>query len=721
MPQPTPTQSSPRSTPSSGRWRRPCTGRCACSRVPAPARPAPSPTGSPTASTPGSYSRSTVLAVTFTARAAGEMRSRLRELGVGGVQARTFHAAALRQLQYFWPRAVGGEAPAARSTTRRRCVAEAAGRLRLPLDRPRLRDLAAEIEWAKVTLLVARRLRRGRDARPAATPPAGLDLAAIARLFAAYEEVKRASGRHRLRGRAAAHRRRARGPRATSPSEVRGAVPALRRRRVPGRQPAAAAAARPVARRAATTLCVVGDPSQTIYSFTGATPRYLLGVPRRGSRARRSCGWSATTARRRRSSRWPTVSLSGAPAVRGRRALELVAQRAAGPGAAVRRATPTSRPRPPASPRAVRGAASTAGDAAGRDRGAVPDQRPVRGLRAGAGRRRACPTSLRGGERFFDRARGPPGGPAAARRGPRVGRRRRQACPASVRATSSPRPAGPPARPPGGGAARERWESLAALVPRWPTTSRPPRPEATLADARRRARGARGGAARPDRRGRDARVAARGQGPGVGRRVPRRRWSTGMVPISHAPTAEAGRGGAPAALRRRDPRARAPVAVLVAGAQPGGRATRQPSRFLDGLRPAMSATRRSASRSAAAAKGRGRGRVGRTAGAAAELLPRRPQRKLGRCDDCPPTYDEALFERLRAWRLARSRADRGARLRRVHRRDARRRIAECAAVDARGAVADRGVGGQARALRRRRAGARRRRVRAVEERSSDPA
>src|SRR5213083_1545737 len=47
-----------------------------------------------------------VLAVTFTARAAGEMRGRLRELGVLGVQARTFHSAALRQLGYFWPRVV---------------------------------------------------------------------------------------------------------------------------------------------------------------------------------------------------------------------------------------------------------------------------------------------------------------------------------------------------------------------------------------------------------------------------------------------------------------------------------------------------------------------------------------------------------------------------------------------------------------------------------------
>ena len=66
----------------------------------------------------GVYVPQRVLAVTFTARAAGEMRTRLRDLGAAGVQARTFHAAALRQLRYFWPRHVGGELPRARRRTR---------------------------------------------------------------------------------------------------------------------------------------------------------------------------------------------------------------------------------------------------------------------------------------------------------------------------------------------------------------------------------------------------------------------------------------------------------------------------------------------------------------------------------------------------------------------------------------------------------------------------
>ena len=47
----------------------------------------------------GVYAPTEVLAVTFTTRAAGEMRQRLRTMGASAVQARTFHSAALRHWQ----------------------------------------------------------------------------------------------------------------------------------------------------------------------------------------------------------------------------------------------------------------------------------------------------------------------------------------------------------------------------------------------------------------------------------------------------------------------------------------------------------------------------------------------------------------------------------------------------------------------------------------------
>jgi DNA helicase-2/ATP-dependent DNA helicase PcrA len=86
-----------------------------------------------------------VLAVTFTTRAAGELRSRLHRLGAPGVQARTFHAAALRQLSYFWPRVVGGEPPKI-IESKIGLVADAARACRLAFGRSELRDIAAEIE-----------------------------------------------------------------------------------------------------------------------------------------------------------------------------------------------------------------------------------------------------------------------------------------------------------------------------------------------------------------------------------------------------------------------------------------------------------------------------------------------------------------------------------------------------------------------------------------------
>jgi DNA helicase-2/ATP-dependent DNA helicase PcrA len=83
-----------------------------------------------------------VLTVTFTARAAGELRTRLRALGVDGAQARTFHSAALRQLRYFWPTVVGGPVPDV-VASKLSALAEAVNRCGRRADRTLLRDLAS--------------------------------------------------------------------------------------------------------------------------------------------------------------------------------------------------------------------------------------------------------------------------------------------------------------------------------------------------------------------------------------------------------------------------------------------------------------------------------------------------------------------------------------------------------------------------------------------------
>lgn len=89
--------------------------------------------------------------------------------------------------------------------------------------------------------------------------------------------------------------------------------------------------------------------------------------------------------------------------------------------------------------------------------------------------------------------------------------------------------------------------------------------------------------------------------------------------------------------------------------QPGGRATREPSRFLSDLGVVTGADEPRIHRGSGRARGeRGRRgparcRVCRTALVTAE------ERTLGRCRSCPSDLDEDLLERLRAWRLQESR------------------------------------------------------------------
>ena len=132
-----------------------------------------------------------VLAVTFTARAAGELRMRLAGLGVadagtGPVQARTFHSAALRNLSYFWPR-VYGEEPWQLLDGQFRAVAQAVRRVGLDPTTETIRDVLTEIGWAKSSLLTPdtyadQALALGRDL-PVPAPE-------VARAFRAYEDLK---------------------------------------------------------------------------------------------------------------------------------------------------------------------------------------------------------------------------------------------------------------------------------------------------------------------------------------------------------------------------------------------------------------------------------------------------------------------------------------------------------------------------------------------------
>ncbi len=605
-----------------------------------------------------------VLAVTFTARAAGEMRGRLRQLGAGGVQARTFHSAALRQLQYFWPRAVGGRLP--RLVERKvQLVSEAAGRLRLRLDRGELRDVTGEIEWAKVTQTVP-------EDYPAAAALAGRETARdpveIAAVYTGYEQLKRERdvidfedvllltvGVLQERPDVAEQVR----------SQYRHFV-------VDEYQDVS-----PLQQRLLDlwlgdrdSLCVVGDAGQTIYSFTGATPDYLLDFRRRHP--------GATVVRLVRDYRsTPQVVhlanglLAAASGKAAAHRLDLVSQVPPGPEPSF-----TEYADEPAeaegTARRIRALV---------DRGTRPSAVAVlfrinaqselyEQALADAG----VPYQLRGAERFFERPEVREAGlllRGAARAGGGSGGDGDD-LPAQVRAVLGTR-GWTPAPPAGTGAVRDRWESLAALV-RLAEEFSAARPHTTLGafvaelDERVAAQHA------PTVEG--VTLASLHAAKGL-------EWDAvflvglaeGTLPITYARTPEQ------IEEERRllyvgVTRARTRLTLSWAlSRSPGGRGGRQPSRFLTSLRHGVPVSSAGPPHGGAggiswgtAARG---GRLDGAAGAPAAARRRTPARcrvcgralsdpgeiKLLRCEGCPSELDEGLHGRLLAWR-----ADQAARL-----------------------------------------------------------
>ncbi|QUR66687.1 ATP-dependent DNA helicase UvrD2 [Mycobacterium spongiae] len=227
-----------------------------------------------------------ILAVTFTQRAAGEMRTRLRALdtaagagsGVGAVQALTFHAAAHRQLRYFWPRVIA-DTGWQLLDSKFAIVARAAGRARLNASTDDIRDLAGEIEWAKASLIGPEEYA---NAVAAARRDIPLDAAQIAAAYTEYEALKvQAEGvtlldfDDLLLHTAAAIENDA-GVAEEFRDRYRCFVVDEYQDVTPLQQRVLSAW---LGERDDVT--VVGDANQTIYSFTGASPRFLLDFSRR--------------------------------------------------------------------------------------------------------------------------------------------------------------------------------------------------------------------------------------------------------------------------------------------------------------------------------------------------------------------------------------------------------------------------------------------------------
>lgn len=592
----------------------------------------------------GVLSPQRLLAVTFTARAAAEMRSRLRDLGVGNVQARTFHAAALRQLQFFWPQAVGGQLPNLLDH-KAPVIAEAARRLRLSTDRASIRDLASEIEWAKVSMLTpANYLEKAQDRGT----PGGFDLTAVARVFQSYEDVKTdrniidfedvlliTVGILQEDAKVAATVREQ--YRHFVVDEYQDVSPLQQRLLdlwLGGRD----------------ELCVVGDASQTIYSFTGASPQHLLGFKAKYPEA-------AVVKLIRDYRSTPQVVKLANNLLAGRRSggpiadaawatpLQLVAQRPAGPEPKFMECTDDE----------AEAAAVAQKIKALLDAGTLASEVAVlfRTNGQSAAYEQALASAgigyqLRGGERFF------------ARKEVRDAILQLRAATRAVAESDGPEPVGQVVRdivaslgytdaaPHSGGASRERWESLAALVALADELSQARGPEFGLPEFVNELQERSLAQHAPTVQG--VTLASLHAAKGL-------EWdavflvglSEGLMPISFADTPES------VDEERRllyvgITRAREFLSLSWSTARtPGGRANRKPSRFLDGLRPD----------SVGGSSARVLPQVPRRKAAApamcwvcGSMLGSGAERKVGRCSQCPPSYEEQTFDDLRQWRKA---------------------------------------------------------------------
>ncbi len=581
----------------------------------------------------GVYNPTEVLAVTFTTRAAGEMRTRLRSLGAAGVQARTFHSAALRQARYFWPRVYGGELPVL-TESKLPLLGTAARRNRLQTDQASLRDLASEIEWAKVSNVRPDDYARIAEARGRSV--SGQDPASVARVFAAYEEVKRDQGRMDMEDvllcaaallaedeRVAAEvRRQYRWFVVDEFQDVSPIQSALLDLWLGGRH----------------DLCVVGDPAQTIYSFAGASASYLTDFGRRHPGTT-----SLELVRNYRSTPQVVAAanqlLAGTPSA----GVSLRSQQDSGPEVDYVEYSDE-----------VAEAEAVAARILDLRRSGTPLREIAVLFRINAQSEaieealaaRSIPYVVRGAARFFERPevrkavtllRGNARGSGGSEEG----------IVADVKAVLAGMEWSEKA-PTGRGNVRDRWESLQAIVS-----------QAEEYAATHETAGLGDFVDELDRRASEQHApVAEGVTLATLHAAKGLEWDVvflggmqeGTMPIVYA------EGPAAVEEERRllyvgMTRARLRLTVSWSLARsPGARSSRKPSRFLTGLRPESGSDRAGRDRPSRTRTKRGIAHC-RVCNAP---LSSTVERKIGRCEDCPATYDEELFERLRTWRVARA-------------------------------------------------------------------